>query len=133
MMSISRGSGPRLDQDRYRILEMVQDGTISPDDGARLLEAFDRVERQHPTDTTVATTQKARNVRIRLTKLRHKRTDVDIALPIGLVDFALSLAERLAPGRFPELPSLRTLAQAGVAQQVWSFENGEDLVEISFE
>ncbi len=75
-------------EERLTILRMVEEGKISPEQGAKLLAAIGEKEakqEQAPADTfdTSAT------MRIRVTDSETGQTKVNVNLPIGLVRFGL--------------------------------------------
>lgn len=70
----------RLQEDRRRILEMVQAGTITADEAARLLDAL----RNQP-QTSEWQRRKPRWVRIRVTDTVNNRIRLNLTLPVGVV------------------------------------------------
>ncbi len=79
-----------VSEERLRILTMVEEGKISPEDAARLLEALKTSEgRTKPSTGTGAT---PRWLRIRITE--GDGTRVNVNLPVRLVKVALKVAER---------------------------------------
>lgn len=79
-----------VSEERLRILKMVEEGKISPEDAARLLEALKASEgrAKSPTGTGAA----PRWLRIRITE--GDGTRVNVNLPVRLVKVALKVAER---------------------------------------
>ncbi len=79
-----------VSEERLRILKMVEEGKISPEDAARLLEALKTSEaREKPQTGTGAA---PRWLRIRITE--GDGTRVNVNLPVRLVKVALKVAER---------------------------------------
>ncbi len=126
-MTPQGGLGP----ERFTILQMVQDGTITPDEGARLLEAMDRSERTAPAPPPPPPVA-ARNVRIRVTNKRGEN-DIDLVLPFGLVDAGLNIAHKIAPGKIPDISEIRRSVQQGYTGRLFNVDNGNDHIEISIE
>ncbi|MGC9468084.1 MAG: SHOCT-like domain-containing protein [Anaerolineae bacterium] len=81
----------RMQEERKKILEMVQQGTIGADDAAQLLDALrDQEEsaRQHR--------RRPRWVRIRVTDMNEDRVRVNLTLPVGLVRAGLRAGGSIA-------------------------------------
>jgi len=83
-------------EERMKILQMIQEGKITAEDGAKLLSAI----------TENAQTQKARAfsrsrdsryMRVRVTDLSSGKTKVSVNLPLGLVDAGLNIASNFMP------------------------------------
>jgi len=79
-------------EERVRILSMVKEGKISPEEGLKLLEALDAGAEAEP----IVSSEKAKWLRIRVTDLKTNRPRVSVNLPIGIVDWALRTGSRLA-------------------------------------
>ena len=81
-----------MEEERVRILGMVKEGKITPEEGIKLLEALET-----STEDQVDTTQgKAKWFRVRITDVKTNRPKVSVNLPIGLVDWALRTGSRVA-------------------------------------
>ena len=79
-----------VSEERLRILKMVEEGKLTPEDAARPLEALKTSEgRTKPSTGTGAT---PRWLRIRITE--GDGTRVNVNLPVRLVKVALKVAER---------------------------------------
>lgn len=81
-------------EERIKILQMIQDGKISAEDGAKLLSALNEsgAGRRHsgrPVDK--------RTIRIRVTDQFTGKTKVSVNLPMGLVDAGLNIASTFVP------------------------------------
>jgi hypothetical protein len=117
--------------ERLQILHMVEEGTITPEEAARLLEALDRSDRKRA--QTQPRSTGPRNIRIRVVGARSNRTDVDVTLPLGLVNTIVAMANRFAPGRIPDLTELQEQIENGFVGPLVDIENGEDRVQILVE
>ena len=81
-----------LDAERLQVLKMVEQGQITPAEGARLLEALSRsVEEPAPAP------RGDRRLRVRITDAVTGRTKVNIAIPLGLVSVGMRLGAQFAP------------------------------------
>ncbi len=122
---------PGIGDEQFMILQMVQDGTISPDEGGRLMEAMARASRVVAPPAPPAP-PKAANVHILITNKRGE-ADVDLTLPVGVVDMGLKLASKFAPGKIPDLPEIRNSIRSGFTGKLLDIHNGTDRIEITIE
>ena len=83
-----------LKDERMQILKMIEDGTITADDGAKLLAALE----EGATKTTqTSPAGQARWMRVRVTDLNTGRSKVNVNLPMGLVSVGVKMGARFAP------------------------------------
>lgn len=78
-------------EERLKILQMVEQGTITPEEGARLLEAL-----RKSTDTPPSA-QSSRWLRVRVTDRSSGKTKVNVSIPLSLIDIGLRVGARFAP------------------------------------
>ena len=130
-MADNAGRRPGIGEEQFMILQMVQDGTISPDEGGRLMEAMARAARVTP-PAPPAPPEKPRSVRVVVTNSRGEH-EVDHNLPVGLVEMGLNIARRVAPGKVPDLPEIRSTIRSGYTGKLMDINNGNDRIEISIE
>ena len=83
-----------LKEERMQILKMIEDGTITADEGAKLIAALE--EGATRSEQTIPGGQ-ARWMRIRVTDLNTGRAKVNVNLPMGLVNFGMRMGARFAP------------------------------------
>ena len=80
-------------EERMQILKMIEDGKISAEEGAKLLQALgaksDR--RRLPSE------DEPRWLRVRVTDLDSGKTKVNVNIPMGLVNVGLKMGARFAP------------------------------------
>lgn len=83
-------------EERIRILKMVHDARITAEEGTRLLTALGRIDAKDDGAGAAKSngTGQARHVRIRVTDLSTGRANVNIRLPVSLVDTALKIGAR---------------------------------------
>ena len=130
-MSDKSGARTEFDEKQFMILQMVQDGTISSDEGARLLETMSRVTRSAPPPAPVAPPRPA-NIHILVTN-KNGEKEVDLNLPVALVDTGLSIFAKLFPSRKVEIPDIRQIAQSGFKGKLLDINHGTDRIEISID
>lgn len=127
------GTRSELDNERFMILQMIQDGTVSTDEGIRLLEAMDRFERIEKTKTVPdppAPVKPSRSVNIQVTNSKGVR-EVDLNLPVALVDVGLNVISKVAGDRIAEVPNIRKIAESGFTGKLLDINHGSDRIEIS--
>lgn len=88
-------------EERIKILQMIQEGKISADDGAKLLEALNRgASGRSPAGARavgVAAGEDGRYIRVRVTDTVTGKTKVSVNLPLSLVDAGLGIASNFVP------------------------------------
>jgi hypothetical protein len=71
-------------EERLKILKMIEERRISPEEGARLLAALAKAERK-------------RWLRVRVTDVDSGKTAVNVNLPVSLVNVGLRMGARFVP------------------------------------
>lgn len=107
-------------EERIKILQMIQDGKITAEDGAQLLSALNESGSRH----AARRTHDARTIRIRVTDKFTGKTKVSVNLPLGLVDAGLNIASNFVPDM-----GIEDLSQAirdGLTGKIIDVEDGED-------
>ena len=132
-------------EERIKILQMVQEGKISPEDAASLLEAIGgtpaqpqrdgpravRVEDGFPAgDTDMAGLgRRPRWLRVRVTDTDTGRPRVNVRLPISMVSVGLKMGSRFAPQveglDADQLMSIIESGEMGQIVDVYDDEDGE--------
>ena len=128
-MSDHSGTRPGNGDEQFVILQMVQDGTISADEGGRLLESMARASRVTPPPAPSPPPGPA-SIHILVTNQNGER-EVDLNLPVALVDTGLTLASKLFPGRKFDIPDIRQIAKSGFKGKLLDINHGTDRIEIS--
>ena len=94
-------------EERLKVLKMIQEGKITAEEGAQLLELMDegaptpqgkaapRQDTAQPTPT--AKGSGARWFRVRITDTDTGKTRVNVRLPIGLVNAGLKMGAKFSP------------------------------------
>ncbi|MFN2151263.1 MAG: SHOCT-like domain-containing protein [Anaerolineales bacterium] len=81
-------------EERLKILQMIQDGKITAEDGAKLLAALSEGgRRQRP----ISRQTEARYMRVRVTDMVTGKTKVSVNLPLGLVSAGMNIASNFVP------------------------------------
>jgi hypothetical protein len=84
-------------EERMQILKMIQEGKITAEEGAKLLQALSasKADKRSPSSTTVG--GDARWFRVRVTDLASGKNKVNVNIPMGLVNVAIKMGARFAP------------------------------------
>lgn len=85
--------------ERMKILQMIQDGKISAEDGAKLLSALSKsATRSKPYKSPTISTRRgaAKWLRVRVTDMRTGKAKVNVNLPLSLLEAGMSIAGHFA-------------------------------------
>ena len=86
-------------EERMQILKMIQEGKISAEEGAKLLQALGagfKADKRPPVPPTPGGSD-ARWFRVRVTDLSSGKNKVNVNIPMGLVNVAMKMGARFAP------------------------------------
>ena len=113
-----------IKEERMQILKMIEAGTISAEEGAKLLAALDEgSSRRERTETPGG---KARWMRIRVTDLKTGNAKVNVNLPMGLVNVGLKMGARFAPDmENVDLDEIMASIKEGAQGKIVEVENDE--------
>lgn len=128
--------GPREEphgDDRLEILRMVQEGTVTADEAARLLDALDQADRGRGGPAAQRPAARARQLRIRVSDSQSGKSRVNLVVPLNVVDAGISVARRLAPRRFVNADAIRDAVLSGVQGPILDVDENGERVEIIVE
>jgi hypothetical protein len=115
-------------EERMQILKMIEEGKISPEEGAKLLAALAAgskadAARREPAGGS------AKQFRVRVTDLTSGRNKVNINIPMSLVNVGLKMGARFAPDiegiNFDEIVAAIKSGSQGKIVDVVDDEDGE--------
>jgi len=116
-------------EERLRILKMVEEGKISAADGARLLEALSVSDKRRPEPASQPASGTARWLRVRVTDLQTGKDRVNVNIPMNLVNVGLKMGARFAPDmegvNLAEITELVRSGATGKLVEVEDLEDGE--------
>ncbi|MEA3335182.1 MAG: hypothetical protein U9R25_04680 [Chloroflexota bacterium] len=113
--------------ERIRILKMVEEGKVSAEDGARLLEALSAGEKQRTKQVTTTRSASPRWFRVRVTDLRTGKEKVNVNIPMGLVNVGMKMGARFAPEMEGiDLTEISELINSGATGKLIEVEDQED-------
>ncbi len=120
-------------EERLKILEMIDDGKINAEEGAKLLSALSESRQSKSKPAVRSTTGGARWLRVRVTDMVTGKPKATVNLPLGLVDAGMNIASKYAPDiAFDELIASINDGAQGKIIDVIDEEDGEH-VEIFIE
>ena len=79
--------------ERIQILKMVEARQITPEEGAKLLDALEKADKE----TRAAPPRTSRWFRVRVTDLHTGKQKVNVSIPLSLVEIGLKMGARFAP------------------------------------
>ncbi len=81
-------------EERMRILQMIQEGKVTAEEGARLLQALGSSTRNAP---PLPPARDPRLLRVRITDVNSGKTKVNVNIPMSLVNVGVKLGARFTP------------------------------------
>ena len=117
-------------EERMRILQMIQEGKITAEEGAKLLEALGKSKKPPmPPRPPHPAGRDARLLRVRITDLKTGKTKVNVNIPMGLVNVGIRLGARFMPTSadvdFDEIMAAIDAGTTGKVVDVEEVEEGE--------
>lgn len=120
-------------EERLKILKMIDEGKITAEEGAKLLSALSESRKTQLRKPSTRSPGGARWLRIRVTDMVTGRAKATVNLPLGLVDAGLNIASQYAPDiAFDQLVDAINEGAEGKIIDVVDDEDGEH-VEIFIE
>jgi hypothetical protein len=112
-------------EERMRILQMIQEGKITAEEGATLLQALGSSKPKAPPSPG----RDPRLLRVRITDLKSGKTKVNVNIPMGLVHVGVKLGARFAPSNseidYNEILNAIKGGASGKVADVEDAESGE--------
>jgi len=109
-------------EERAQILQMISEGKISAEEGARLLGAIASHDR--PAGSSEAL--RGRWLRVRVFSMATDRPKVNFSLPMGLVSAGLRLGAQFVPGLADVEDKIMAAAEEGMQGKILEVEDAED-------
>lgn len=118
-------------EERLQILKMIQEGKISAEEGAKLLQALSvggKSDKRAPAPPVTGSSD-PRWFRVRVTDTRSGKNKVNVNIPMGLVNVGLRMGARFAPNldsvNYDDLMTAIKSGQSGKVLDVTDEEVGE--------
>jgi hypothetical protein len=117
--------------ERMRILQMIQAGKITAEEGAKLLEALSSRSKRPPAPPPPPRPpgRDTRLLRVRITDLHTGKTKVNVNIPMSLVNVGVRLGARFMPANagvdYDEIMAAINAGFSGKIADVEDAESGE--------
>jgi len=112
-------------EERAQILQMISEGKISAEEGARLLRAIASNDHLRQTDRT-GEALRDRWLRVQVFNTVTGKPKVNFSLPMGLVSVGLKLGAQFVPELADVEDELMTAAREGAQGKILEVEDPED-------
>jgi len=120
-------------EERMKILRMIDEGKITAEEGAKLLSTLGESRKAGHKPTLRGGPGGAKWLKVRVTDMVTGKAKATVNLPLGLVDAGLNIASKYAPDvAFDELVGAINAGAEGKIIDVYDEEDGEH-VEIFIE
>ncbi len=116
-------------QERMQILKMIEDGKITPDEGAKLLEALKGATRAQGTTSAVISSPGAGQGKwlcIRVTDMRTGRRKVNVNVPMSLVGIGAKIGAKFASPVNVDLDEILNAIKSGQQGKIIEVQDNED-------
>ena len=111
-------------EERMQILNMVAEGIVSADEGAKLLAALEPERKREP-QSIMTGPSVPRWVRVRVTDLETGKNKVNVNLPLGLVEVGARFVPEMQDLDFRSIIELVKSGTQGKIIEVEDVEDGE--------
>jgi hypothetical protein len=112
-------------EERMRILKMIEEGKITPEEGAKLLSALGDKKKTSPPKSPGMTS--ARWFRVRVTDSETGRSKVNVNIPMGLVNVGMKMGARFIPEDADvDIEELFEQIRSGAHGKILEVSNEED-------
>ena len=113
--------------ERMKVLQMLEEGKVSPEEAAALLRAL--TGRQQPAPQRAERVwDEGRLFRVQVTDLHTGKAKVNVTLPTKLIGMGLRIAERFAPDEMEgvDVKELEAMLASGAVGKILEVEDEED-------
>jgi polyhydroxyalkanoate synthesis regulator phasin len=119
----SRRRTMSLAEERMQILNMIQSGQITADEGAKLLSALKASRKE----SASAESARPRWFRLRVSDLKTGKSKVNMNIPMALVDVGIKMGARFVPDTGDvDLEEIREALRSGQQGKILDVEDVED-------
>ena len=118
-------------EERIRILNMVQEGKITAEEGTQLLAAIDITAQPTPPprkpDTPNPSDKPGRWFRVKVTNTLNGKTRVNVRLPVSLINAGMKIGAKFSPEvEMLDMDQLAQFINSGETGQLVEFYDEED-------
>jgi len=113
-------------EERMKILNLIREGKITAEEGAKLLSALGESQKSTRSPAT-RTAGEPRWFRVRVTDLVTGKSKVSVNIPFGLMEWGMQIGAQFAPEVADlDLGELKEMLQSGVEGKVIDVIDEED-------
>jgi SHOCT-like protein len=127
-IEIWKESSMTTSEERMKILKSIQEGKVSPEQGAKLLSAMTGA--RHGLASAQASARGAgtgRWLRIKVTDTATGRSKASVQIPLGLIDAGMKIGARFAPDvEGADMSRVMEAVRAGTIGKIIDVTNEED-------
>ena len=124
-------------EERMKVLKLIEEGKISADEGARLLAALEKSDKQargRGRKAGANAGEEGRWLRLRVSDTRSGKTRVNMTIPLGLVNMGLAVGARFVPDVAElDVEEIRSALRSGLQGKILEVHDEDELVEIFVE
>lgn len=113
-------------QERMQILKMIEDGKITPEEGAKLLEALRTGSRPAPSFASPPTGGPGKWLTIRVTDMKTGRRKVNVNIPVSLVAIGARIGAKFAAPMDLNVDELVQAVKSGAQGKLIDVQDAED-------
>jgi hypothetical protein len=117
-------------QERLQILRMIEEGKITPDEGAKLLEAIRGASRAAPqairAEAMPSMGGQGKWLRIRVTDMRSGRQKVNVNIPLSLVSIGARIGAKFAAPVPVDIEEIMNAVRSGAQGKLIDVQDSED-------
>ena len=108
-----------MTNERMMILKMIEAGTVSADEGAKLLASVGEEKARPRTATAIQRSGDPKWFRVRVTNTKTGKNKATVSLPLSLMDWGLRVGAHFAPEMEGlDLEELSTLLREGAEGKI---------------
>jgi hypothetical protein len=117
----------RIEQERLRVLRMVEEGKLNASEGVNLLETLAHGKNSSKTASHTSSGN-ARWFRVKVTDLETGRSKATVNIPMSLMDWGMRIGAKFAPevADYNLNEMMKILQEDGVGGKIIDVEDDED-------
>lgn len=115
------------DDERMRILKMIEDGKVTASEGAELLNALNQGRKAHTPEVKASTPRSGpRWLRVEVTNLVTGKHKARVTIPFSLMDWGLKIGAQFAPEIAVGMEDWQEALKSGVEGKIVDVIDEED-------
>ncbi len=122
-----------MNEEKMRVLKMIQEGKISPEEGMQLMDLLDEggsaesAARPAKAERTAPRAEGGRWFHVRVTDLNTGKVRANVRIPLGVVSMGLRMGSKFAPQvEGLDMDELNQFISQGITGQIVDVTDDED-------